>query len=258
MIVEAQLGGQRGPATGDPRLHRADRDVEHLGDLGVVEVGDIAEHDRDPQVIRQLVECVVEQEPIGESFGVQVGHRINGLGPVSLVDRVQARPALAFAEFVERRIGRDAVGPGAERGATVEARKVANDLDQRLLTSIVGIACPAGDPAAHGVDPVVVTAQQLIERETITALCGGDQGGVIELARNAASVTNGSEASRDVRCTWVARTGRAARPVGDRGSADDGDLAEATPIRVRVAAGSVATELLEQDQDVSGGCCRHG
>jgi hypothetical protein len=49
------------------------------------------------------------------------------------------------------------------------------------------------------VDPVVVATQQLIERETIAALCGGDQGGVVELARNATSVTNGSETPRDVR-----------------------------------------------------------
>jgi hypothetical protein len=39
------------------------------------------------------------------------------------------------------------------------------------------------------VDPVVVPTQQLIEREPIAALRGGDQGGVIEVARNAASVT---------------------------------------------------------------------
>jgi CTP synthase (UTP-ammonia lyase) len=102
-------------------------------------------------------------------------------------------------------------------------------------------------------DPVVVATQQLIERETIAALCGGDQGGVIELARNASSVTNVPEASRDVRT----RAGAVVVLVRDQRSTDDGNLAEAAPVRVGVAAGPVATEFLEQDQDVSGRCRRH-
>jgi hypothetical protein len=64
------------------------------------------------------------------------------------------------------------------------------------------------------VDPVVVATQQLIERETIAALCGGDQGGVVELARNAASVTNGSETPRDEFRDAVGAGSNRVRPPG--------------------------------------------
>ena len=39
-------------------------------------------------------------------------------------------------------------------------------------------------------DAVVVATQQLVERELIAALRGGDQGGVIEAAWNELSVPN--------------------------------------------------------------------
>jgi hypothetical protein len=91
------------------------------------------------------------------------------------------------------------------------------------------------------VDPVVVAAQQLIERETIAALCGGDQGGVIELARNAASVTNGSETPRDVIREAVGRdpSGLRERPAlplilsltQTGGGGDPSDLREPTSLR---------------------------
>jgi hypothetical protein len=40
------------------------------------------------------------------------------------------------------------------------------------------------------VDAVVVPTQQLVERELIPALGGGEQGGVIEVAGNDSSVPN--------------------------------------------------------------------
>jgi hypothetical protein len=48
------------------------------------------------------------------------------------------------------------------------------------------------------VNPVVVEAQQLVEREPVAALRGGNQGGVIEVAGNASSVSNTPRTSRDV------------------------------------------------------------
>ena len=70
--------------------------------------------------------------------------------------------------------------PGAERRTAVEPRQVADDLDQRFLTRIVGVARRAGDATTDGVHPVVVAAQQLVERATVAALGGRDQLGVVE------------------------------------------------------------------------------
>jgi hypothetical protein len=76
-------------------------------------------------------------------------------------------------------------------------------------------------------DPVVVTAEQLIEREAVTLLCSGDQGRVVEVSGgDARSVTNDS--------------------------ADDGDFAESATVRIVRRATAVAAEFLEQHQQVSG------
>jgi hypothetical protein len=53
-----------GPAPGDPRTDRAWSEVQDLGDLGVVEAGDIAEHHRGPELEGQLPEGRVEVEPV--------------------------------------------------------------------------------------------------------------------------------------------------------------------------------------------------
>ena len=73
---------------------------------------------------------------------------------------MQLRPATALAELVEGGVGGDAIAPGGERGSSVEAVDRPHDPDQRLLGGVVGIAGSAGDAPAHGVDPVVVAAQQ--------------------------------------------------------------------------------------------------
>ena len=52
--------GELGTAAGDPRLDGAQRDRQHLGDLGVVEVGDVAQHDWCAELLREVVEGVVD------------------------------------------------------------------------------------------------------------------------------------------------------------------------------------------------------
>ena len=91
-------------------------------------------------------------------------------------------------------------------------------------------------------DAVVVGAEQLVEREAIAALRGGNQGGVIEVAGDALSVTNSTRASGDVDTR---------APVEWLGSVGEGNLAETPPIRVLIGATPVLAELLEQDEHVS-------
>ena len=108
-----------------------------------------------------------------------------------------------------------------------------------------------------------MTTQQLVEREPVAALRGGDQGGVIEVARNAASVTNPVRALQDLHRARGGAPRAVVDELHDRCRADvlpatsagDGDLAEAAAVRVRGAAGAVLSELLEQDQHMS---CRRG
>ncbi len=190
IFPEPERRGERSATARDPRFDGADRDVQCRCDLGVVEVGDITEDHRDSQVVGQSIECVVEDESIGKRIGVAIGGRVDEFGPVVLVDGVERGAALSFAEFIERRVGGDAVGPGAERRTAVEARQAPNDLDQGLLAGVIGVAGTPGDTTADRVDTVVVATQQLVERESGAGVRGGDQGSIVEVARNAWSVPN--------------------------------------------------------------------
>ena len=55
-----------GAAPGDARAHRAGRDAQHLGDLRVVEVAEVAQHHRRPELLGQLGEGGVDRQPVGE------------------------------------------------------------------------------------------------------------------------------------------------------------------------------------------------
>ena len=79
-------------------------------------------------------------------------------------------PPLAAAQLVEARVGGDPVGPGGEGGPAVEAADAADDGDQRLLGGVERVGVVAGQPAADGVDPVVVAAQQRVEGGAVARL----------------------------------------------------------------------------------------
>ena len=79
--------GELAAAAGDPRLDGADRDVERLGDLGVVEVGDVAQHDRHPELLGQLGERGVDRHRSATPRRCAVGERVDGLGRCSSSSR---------------------------------------------------------------------------------------------------------------------------------------------------------------------------
>lgn len=142
-----------------------------------------------------------------------------------VVSVVESRSSVAFSKFVERGVRGDAIRPGTERRSTIEAWKVADDLDERFLAGIVGITAASSDTTTDGVNPVVVRPQQLVERVAITALCGGNQCAVVEMCGDARRLTNRS--------------------------VHDGDLTEATAIRIGVGTGGITAEFLQHDEHVA-------
>lgn len=187
-IVEAQAFRECRPSARDTRLDSPDRNIEDLGDLSVVEVGNITQHDGRPEIFGECVESIVEDQPIAHVLQAFFGHWIDYLGDkvavFSVSDRVECWSAFAFAELVERSVCRDAICPRAERGTTVETRKVPRDLDQRLLAGVVGVSGTSSDPPTDCMDPVVVKAQKLVERVSITALGGSNECLVIWWSRD--------------------------------------------------------------------------
>ena len=76
-----ELDGERGAAASDPGPHGAGRDLEHLGDLGVVEVAEVPQDDRDPELLRDPGEGRVDVDPVAGRLGaVAAGRGRGGLG----------------------------------------------------------------------------------------------------------------------------------------------------------------------------------
>ena len=63
--VEAELARQCRPTPRDARFDRADRNVEHRGDLCVVEVGNVAKYHGDAQVLGHHAVVVEIEGPAG-------------------------------------------------------------------------------------------------------------------------------------------------------------------------------------------------
>jgi hypothetical protein len=102
-----------------------------------------------------------------------------------VVGEARRRPTGPPAELVEAGVGGHSVGPGGEGGTAVEAPDALRDGDERLLGGVQAVGLVAGQPAADGVDPVVVTSEQRVESDAIALLGGADQRLVVGLGSDA-------------------------------------------------------------------------
>ncbi len=210
----------------DPALHSADRHVEDFGNLGVVEVGNIAQDHGYPKVLWQVSERGIEFETVGHMVDAQIAVGVDRLRPVVAaltISTCELWAAAAATQFVEAGIGRDAVHPGSEGGTPVETSESAHDGDHRFLSSVGSIGIVTGDTATDRVHTVVVATQQLIESSAITSLRCGHQRLVVE---------------------WCSDVTRLA-VLGDV------HLLNAAAVIVVAGAASVVAELVERDQHVA-------
>ena len=156
----------RGPAPGDAGADGAGRDVEHLGDLGVVERAQVAEHDGGPELGGERGQRGVDVEAGGDLARRRRPCRSPARRPSSASiggDRAPSRGGAA-------RRGRRWWRPGTPRWRTRPARRSgARPRTMAMSASWVassGVGVVAGDAPAHGVDPIVVVAQQRVERRS--------------------------------------------------------------------------------------------
>ena len=99
--------------------------------------------------------------------------------------------AAAATQFVEARVGGDAVRPGGERRAAVEAVDAAHDGDECVLGCVGCVGVAAGDAPADGENAVVVAAQEGVECGPIAAGRGLNERVVVDrhpVAANRSSV----------------------------------------------------------------------
>ncbi len=186
--------GQGGPPSGDPAANGTGREVEHSGDLGVVEIGDVTKHDRKTVLVAERAQSGVERQMIADGVDSSAAGRIGVLDVmvVDLVGRGEHTAALAAAQLVEAGVGGDAVGPRAERRTPVETGEVAHNGDHRILGCVGGVGFVPGDASTHSVHAVVVTAEQLVECPTVSPLGCSHQLVVGELRRDSGETTAAS------------------------------------------------------------------
>jgi hypothetical protein len=179
------VAGKSGPATRDPRSDRTGRDVEYRRDLGVVEAGEVPQHDRRPELLRQPLEGGVDVDPVGH---IVVDARWAAARGLLELRQTGIRPATPPAELVEAGVRRHPIRPRAERGSTVEPGQAAHQGDQGLLSGVEGVGLVARESPADRVDPVVVPAEKRVEGALIASLGRRDQGMVIGAAPDARSL----------------------------------------------------------------------
>ena len=134
----------------------------------------------------QLAQAAHLQRVLGMAAAVAVGdlqHRLLGVA-AALVD-VRGAP-VAPAQLVLADVDRDAVDPGPEVEALVDARQRADHVVEGLLHQVLGERLVADVAQAHGAHPGVVPLEEDVEGSNVPRQVRRDQSQVVG-SRNRAS-----------------------------------------------------------------------
>jgi hypothetical protein len=161
-------------------LHGADGDLQDLGGVGVGDPVQVAQHHRDPELLRHLGEGGLDRDGGGD----RLTEVHTGIGRQPGVLGVQGRqPDTAPAPgLVGGGVDGDAVEPGGEGGGPAEGRGLAEGGQERLLGGVLGILAVAEDAQAEAVDAALVTGDQDAEGAGVASQVGGEEGFVARVA----------------------------------------------------------------------------
>ena len=149
---------QLGPAVVDPRLDGADGDAEQLGDVGVLELAEVAQEDRLDETLVELLGGVehVDARPGDDArrgtTGGEIGRRFE-----------HAAAPLQLAIGVDRRVGRQLVHPGRELRASLERADPPGHGEQGVLGGLLGVEWVGQEPPAATEDQRAGRDEQLVE-----------------------------------------------------------------------------------------------
>ena len=155
--------------TSDATPHCSGCEVEHLGDLGVVEPGEISEYDRRLEFLGELRERIVDIDAGGDGLaGIERRATTEGLiCDVLVIREAGLRATTPATELVETGVGGDPVRPGRERRAAVEAIESLDDGDQRLLGGVERAGVVSGESATDRIDAGLMLLQKGIKSAAI-------------------------------------------------------------------------------------------
>jgi hypothetical protein len=155
--------GESSSAAGDSGAYGSDRNVENGGDLFVVEVGNVTEHEGHAVFLGESSESSFDQFSVLERVTGSFGSRIGQVFVHSLDVAQRLRAPSASTQLVEGGVGGDAVGPRGERRASVERIQIAGDRHQGVLGGVVGIGSSTEDPEADCMKTRVMATQEIVE-----------------------------------------------------------------------------------------------
>ncbi len=149
---------QLGPPVVDARLDGSDGDIEQFGDVGVLELAEIAqEHRLDETLVELLggvehVDAGAGDDARRRAAGGEVGRRFE-----------HAAPALQLAVGVDRRVRRQLVHPGRELRATLERVDSPRDGEKGVLGGFLGVERIGEETPAAPEDQWPRRHEQLVE-----------------------------------------------------------------------------------------------
>ena len=189
MVPGHDVGKPTSP-TSDATPHCSGCEVEHLGDLGVVEPGEISEYDRRLEFLGELRKRIVDVDAGGDGLaGIERRATTEGLiRDVLVIREAGLRATTPPTELVETGVGGDPVRPGRERRAAVEAVESSDDGDQCLLGGVERVGVVSCESATDRIDAGLMLVQKGIKGVTVSALSGGDQPEIVWIGCDAAKL----------------------------------------------------------------------
>jgi len=154
----------------DARSHWPWRDLERLSDLCVVHSDDVAKDNGGPEFLGHQGNGVFDGEAVYDLL-VEVGGVRDLLRFVDDGDW----PALTSTKFVEAGVAGDSITPCLERAGSFEPVESTNDGHQSFLAGVGSVSVVTGHASAEGVEPFVVTRQQLVHGAPVAGLGAGHE-----------------------------------------------------------------------------------
>jgi hypothetical protein len=153
----------------EPRPHRAELQLEGLGDLLVRQALEVTQHHHDPPVLAELADRAVqgrlELASLGFFGGALGGRRYTRQRFIT----VAGDAPLARRQPVQAQTRGNRVEPRRELGLAAELADGAVHAEKDLLGEILGFRPVAEHPERHAEDAVLVSDHQVLERPGVAA-----------------------------------------------------------------------------------------
>lgn len=168
--MQCEQGAQSLPRLMDSRLHCAERKFEQPGDVGIVQLADVAQHYRLHQLGMLGVECLQCLKKVQPAACDDARRpRIRGDGQV--LNGPLERPALERPVRLTRGVDRHRVHPGGEGAATSKRADSPGDGEQGVLARLLGVLSAGQYAGTDPHHPALNPREERIERGRVPFGC---------------------------------------------------------------------------------------